>query len=105
MERGPYLLDPVQMRCLVPVLFLIVDLLAVQEDLQDSADPWRNRDSYGFASLGEQLGGNPCRRTVVPSRNAVDDLRAYSSFTGHSKPPFPFLYLSGFINKLNPGLY
>jgi hypothetical protein len=25
---------------------------------------------------------------VVSSRNAVDDLRAYPSFTGHSKPPY-----------------
>ena len=92
LERGSYLLDPVQMRCLVVFLFLIVDLLAVQEDLQDTADARRQSDGYAFASLGEQLGGNPCRRTVVRSRNAVDDLRTYRCFTSHSKPPFAFLY-------------
>ena len=53
LERGPYLLDAVQMRRLVVLLLLIVDLLAVYEYLQNAADPRGHRDSDVVASLGE----------------------------------------------------
>jgi hypothetical protein len=46
--------------------------------------PRGDGDSNVFATLGKKLGGHPDRRTVMRSRDTIDDFDVKLSFTCHT---------------------
>ena len=82
------LLDAVQVRRLTAFLRLVVDLVPVDEDLQDSAHAGLDLDRDVISAFRHELVDHPGRDSVVLSRHAVDDFDVHSAFASHSdKPP------------------
>ena len=79
----PKLFDAVQMRRLIVLFDLVIDLIAIDEDLQDSTDAWLDRDRYVTTTLCHEFVDHPGRNSVVLSRDAVDDLNIHFAFASH----------------------
>ena len=100
----PKLFDAVQMRGLVVLFDLVIYLVAIDEDLQDSADAWLDRDRYVTTALCHELVDHPGRNSVVLSRDAVDDFNVHFAFTGHETNLLFWLVQSGNYGNHKPHL-
>lgn len=79
------LLDSVEMRRLVALFSLVIDLVAIDIDLQYTryTGPYlyRNRITTSIHKLVD----HPGRYAVVLSRYAIDDLDIYQTFASHNR--------------------
>ena len=78
-------LDSVQMRGLIALFSLVVDLVAIYIDLQYTRYSGLNRDRNFITASIHKLVDHPGRNTVILSRYAVDDLNVHQTFASHSK--------------------
>ena len=101
----PKLFDPVQMRRLVVLFDLVIDLVAIDEDLQDSTDAGLDRDRYVTTTLCHELVDHPGRNSVVLSRDTVDDFNVHFAFTSHQTNLLFWLLQSGNYSRYKPHLY
>ena len=100
----PKLFDPVQMRGLVVLFDLVIDLVAIDEDLQDSADTGLDRDRYVTTAFRHELVDHPGRNSVVLSRDAVDYFNVHFAFSSHQTNLLFRFSLRGYYGRHNSRL-
>ena len=83
-DDRPHLLDAREIRELAVLFLFVIDLVAVDKDLQDASSTGSNFDRYFLTALCKELGGHPGRRTKMGSRYAVDDFNLEFAFSSHS---------------------
>ena len=101
------LLDSVEVRRLVALLSLIVDLVAIDIDLQDTRHTGSNFNRNCVTTGIHKLVDHPGRYTVVLSGYAIYDLNIYQTFASHNRSSckkidtfqevFGNLYISAFL--------
>lgn len=84
LDYGFQLLDAVEVRGLSVLFLLVVDFVAIYEDLQNAGHAGLDLYGYCISAYTYELIDHPGRNTVILSRYAIDNLDVHLAFASHS---------------------